>query len=141
MTEDYWSSVVYGTPPLEGLERSDDSAAFGWMSRKLPVIGSKIDWSRALGTHSHRHIDDDVQLAEIAVEEVCRRALPGTPVEHVGDGLSPYGVRFTAATCASVVAELLEIPEHHYFLAVDRSWIVVVTSEGDLDTVDELCFE
>jgi hypothetical protein len=38
----------------------------------------------------------------------------------------------------SVVTELLEIPEHHYFLAEDRSWIVVVTTEGDLDIVDQL---
>jgi hypothetical protein len=70
--------------------------------------------------------------------EVCRRVRPGSIVEHVGDGLSPYGVGFGADNAASVVAALLEIPEHHYFLAGDRSWIVVVTFEGDLDTVDHL---
>jgi hypothetical protein len=35
---------------------------------------------------------------------------------------------------------LLEIPEHHYFVAGDRSWIVVVATEGDLDILDELSF-
>jgi hypothetical protein len=33
---------------------------------------------------------------------------------------------------------LLEIPEHHYFVAKDRSWIVVVTTEGNVDVVDRL---
>lgn len=74
----------------------------------------------------------------MAAKEVCLRTLPESAVEHVGDALSPYGVRFIKANCASVVAELLEIPEHHYFVAMDRSWIVVVSTEGDLDIVDQL---
>ncbi|GAB2613747.1 hypothetical protein GCM10027269_82780 [Kribbella endophytica] len=35
-----------------------------------------------------------------------------------------------------VTAALLEIPEHHYFVAEDRGWVVVVSTEGDLDVVD-----
>ncbi|MFJ6213450.1 hypothetical protein ACIQGZ_08985 [Streptomyces sp. NPDC092296] len=77
----------------------------------------------------------------MAAKEVSLRTLADSVVEHVGDGLSPYGVHFTNASCASIVAELLEIPEHHYFLAVDRSWIVAVSTEGDLDIIDQLRFE
>jgi hypothetical protein len=35
-----------------------------------------------------------------------------------------------------VIAALLAIPEHHYFVAEDRRWVVVVSLEGDLDVVD-----
>ncbi|WP_034088800.1 hypothetical protein [Streptacidiphilus albus] len=138
MAENYWADAVYGTPPLNGLERFDASAAFDWMSLRFPTAGSKIDWPRVPGRHAHLRSSDEVRLAAAAADEVCLRALPGSTVEHVGDGLSPFGVRFTGASCASVVAGLLEIPEHHYFLAADRSWIVAVSTEGDLDIVDLL---
>ncbi|MBT2445693.1 hypothetical protein J7F03_01040 [Streptomyces sp. ISL-43] len=141
MTENYWADTVYGAPPLEGLERCDASVVFDWLDLRFPVAGSKIDWSRVQGQHAHWSVSDEVQLAEMTVREVALRTLPDSTVDHVGDGLSPYGVRFSEAVCAPVVAELLEIPEHHYFLAVDRSWIVVVTTEGDLDVVDQLHFE
>ncbi|MFD9306024.1 hypothetical protein ACFWCB_25800 [Streptomyces sp. NPDC060048] len=140
MTDNYWASL-YGAPPLEGLERCDASVVFDWLELRFPVAGSKIDWSRAQGRHAHWSVPDDVQLAEMTAREIALRTLPGSTVEHVGDGLSPYGVRFSEAVCAPVVAELLDIPEHHYFLAADRSWIVVVTTEGDLDVVDQLPFE
>ncbi|MDJ0347643.1 hypothetical protein QMK19_41200 [Streptomyces sp. H10-C2] len=141
MTENYWANTVYGAPPLESLERCDASAIFDWLSLQFPTIGTKIDWPRVSGRHAHWRIDDEIRLAAMAAKEVCLRTLPDSVVEHVGDGLSPYGVRFTNAICSSVVAELLEIPEHHFFLAVDRSWIVVVSTEGDLDIVDQLRFE
>jgi hypothetical protein len=138
VTGNYWDATVYATAPLCALDRSDESVTFDRLRLHFPVLGTKIDWQRVSGDHVHRRISDDVQLASVVSAEVCRRVCPGSIVEHVGDGLSPYGVRFGADNAASVVAALLEIPEHHYFLAGDRSWIVVVTFEGDLDTVDHL---
>jgi hypothetical protein len=106
------------------------------MELHFPFIGGKIDWRRAGGRHSHWRIDDEQLLAETASREICTRIRSGSAVEHVGDGLSPYGVRFTASEAASVTAALLEVPEHHYFLAEDRTWIVAVSFEGDLDVLD-----
>lgn len=123
-------------PPLDELERRDESAIFGWISRHFPADGTKIAWERVEGRHAHWRIADDQRPAAKAAEEVRRRLRPGSLVEHVGDSLSPYGVRFTDENALAVVAALLEIPEHHYFLAEDRSWIVVVTIEGDLDALD-----
>jgi len=137
MTEDHWDDV-YGAPPLRDLERCDESAVFDWLSRRFPVAGSKIDWDRVPGRHRHWRVEDDARLAAMASGDVCARLLPDAVVEHVGDGLSPYGVRFTGAAAPSVLGELLRIPEHHYFLAADRSWLVVVATEGDLDVVDGL---
>jgi hypothetical protein len=141
MNSNYWESTVYEATPLGDLERCDASSVFDWLGLHFPVDGSKIDWHRVHGRHSHYRVTDDAQLVSLVSREVSSRLLPGSVVEHVGDGLSPFGVRFTADNALSVVAGLLEIPEHHYFLAGDRSWIVVVATEGDVDIVDQLLFE
>jgi hypothetical protein len=72
----------------------------------------------------------------MTITEIRRRVNADSAVDHVGDGLSPFGVRFAGVDAGSVAGALLEIPEHHYFVAADRSWLVVVTTEGDLDIVD-----
>ena len=138
MTGNYWEETAYASAPLRDLNRSDMSATFEWINLHFPADGTKIDWRRVEGRHSHWEIADDVQLAELAAREVCQRVRPGSAVEHVGDSLSPYGVYFASDNASSVVAALLEIPEHHYFLAEDRSWVVVATTEGNLDVVDQL---
>jgi hypothetical protein len=122
--------------PLLGLVRIDMVAVFNWIGVHLPGRGTKIEWQRVHEGHTHWHVNDGLELTSMASSEICQRIRPGSWVEHVGDGLSPYGVRFTDYNATEIVAALLEIPEHHYFLAEDRSWIVVVTTEGDLDVVD-----
>ncbi|MEV6395890.1 hypothetical protein AB0M39_14100 [Streptomyces sp. NPDC051907] len=138
MAGNYWEEAVYSVPPLSALEQTDMSAVFDWLDLHFSFDGGKIDWIRVVRGHSNWQIDDEHLLAARVSREICERIRPGSLVEHVGDGLSPYGVRFTGNDAAPVTAALLEIPEHHYFLAEDRAWIVVVTTEGDLDIVDRL---
>jgi hypothetical protein len=118
------------------LERRNSSVVFEWLHEHLPVGQSKVNWENVQGRHAHWRIEDDAQLGAMAVREVCKRIQRGSTVEHVGDGLSPFGVRFGEVDAPAVVSALLEIPEHHYFVADDRSWLVVVTTEGDLDVLD-----
>jgi len=135
VTSNYWESV-YSEVPLANLERRDGSVVFEWLHRHLPVGQLKIDWTNVQGRHANWKVEDDDQLGVMALREVSKRMKPGSMVEHVGDGLSPFGVRFGGVDASAIVGALLEIPEHHYFLADDRSWLVVVTSEGDLDVLD-----
>ncbi|WP_433552549.1 hypothetical protein ACQP08_03200 [Micromonospora zamorensis] len=141
MTGDYWEDVVYAASPLDELDQIDASVVFGWLRRNIPATGSKIDWNRAPGRHAHWSVADDSQLASMASREVVGRLTSGSVAEHVGDGLSPYGVRFGVENASPVLAALLEIPEHHYFVAQDRSWLVVATSEGDLDVLDGITLD
>jgi hypothetical protein len=136
MSEDYWETEVYGAAPLASLERVDMSEIFKWLATHLPISGSKINWDVVQGEHSHRHFVDAAELAQAVTRAVVRRINAGACVEHAGDGLSPFGTRFTAENANLVVRELLEIPEHHYFVDERRSWLVVVSSEGDLDILD-----
>ncbi|WFE50478.1 hypothetical protein [Micromonospora sp. WMMD1155] len=138
MAGDYWEDAVYGVAPLSELDTFDLSVVFSWLSQNVPARGAKIDWSRAPGRHAHWSVADDTRLAAMVSREVSMRLRHGAVVEHAGDGLSPYGVRFGVENAGAVLAALLEIPEHHYFVAQDRSWLVVATSEGDLDVLDEI---
>lgn len=133
---DHWEAEVFSRPPLVSLERTPDSVAFDWLGRRFPSAGGKIAWDRVTGRHQHWRIEDEKLLVERACAEIRERVTPGSTVEHVGDGLSPYGVRFAGEQAVAVTAALLEVPEHHYFLAGDRTWIVVVAFEGDLDVLD-----
>jgi hypothetical protein len=135
---DYWEDEVYSLPPLSALERTSASVTFDWLGVHFASDGGKIDWRSVKGSHTHWKFDNEQLLVAAAGKEIAERARPGSAVEHVGDGLSPYGVVFAGRDTTAVVASLLEIPEHHYFLDKDRAWIVVVSTEGDLDVVDRL---
>lgn len=134
----FWDREVYRASPLSDLERVDSDAIFDWLASSLPATGSKIDWSRTPGRHSHQQFADDTQLEAATTREVLRRTSAGQRVDHAGDGLSPVGVRFGHEAAVDAVAALLQIPEHHYFVDESRSWLVVVTIEGDLDVLDQL---
>lgn len=135
-SDDYWVVTSYTASPLRELLRTDEAAVFAWLSSNLPVVGTKIDWDKVGETHEHWHLDDEAALQALAREEVCSRVQRCGPAVHAGDGLSPTGVHVPHENCANVIAALLAIPEHHYFLASDHTWLVVVTTEGDLDTLD-----
>ena len=140
LTGDYWQHHVYAAPPLAHLDRIDASSMFEWLELHFPVESSKIAWSRVPSCHAHWKISDPSELAAATTREISRRAREASTIVHVGDSISPYGVRFSEATVSAVVAALLEIPEHHYFVAFDRSWLVAVSFEGDLDVVDPVRF-
>jgi len=136
MPGNYWEDEVYAVPPLRALERTDSAATFDWLALTFRSRGGKIDWRSVDSGHTHRRWDDERSLAAAALTEIADRARPGMTVEHAGDALSPFGVRFASAEASAVVAALMEIPEQHYFVADDRSWLVAVSTEGDLDVVD-----
>jgi hypothetical protein len=132
----YWEEVVYAEAPLVELERGESSEIFAWLQGCIPVCGAKVDWSHVQAGHAHWKVDDDELLASMTISEILKRLQSDSMVDHVGDGLSPFGVSFGWANASSVVGALLAIPEHHYFVAADRSWLVVATTEGDLDVMD-----
>jgi hypothetical protein len=136
LSGDYWEEEVFSMPPLAALRKTSASDVFDWLEVHFTFVGGKIDWNRVDGRHKHWRIDNEHLLVASASKEICARIRPGSDVEHVGDGLSPYGVRFAGGEAASVTAALLQVPEHHFFLAEDRAWIVVVSLEGDLDVLD-----
>lgn len=136
MAATYWEETVYAVPPLAALQRCDDSRIFTWVGDHLPITGSKIDWDRVTGPHSHWGIDDADDFVALVVREVGSRIGSAVGALHAGDGLSPYGVCVVADGVKDTIVALLQVPEHHYFLAEDHSWLAVVTTEGDFDLAE-----
>lgn len=127
----YWVTV-YAESPLNELEPLDGDTVLDWLSREVPFIGSKIDWHRLSDSRRHWSASSANVLTVVSAEFLA--ALPALDqVDHVGDSLSPFEVRIEGAQLASTIPALLSIPEHHYFVAVDRSWIAAFTMEGDID--------
>jgi hypothetical protein len=127
----YWLTV-YAEPPLDRLERLPDDAVFAWLNREMPHVGSQIDWTRFSDSRRHWFASSADELPAVLDEFLA--ALPaGDHVDHGGDALSPFDVRIEGAEFASVVQALLAIPEHHYFVAADRSWVAAFTMDGNVD--------
>lgn len=135
MTTSVWEQR-YASPPLADLERCEENELPAWINSHLPFVGTGVDWDVVGGRHEHVRSDNGDQLRAWAVQQICDRARAGGRVAHCGDSLSPFDVYFAGSQTELVILALLEIPEHHYFLAEDRSWLVVVRMEGDADVVD-----
>jgi hypothetical protein len=127
----YWTAV-YEEPPLDRLERLAGDPVFDWLNREMPHRGSKIDWT-CLGNSSRHWFARSAAERSVAVDEFLAALPAGGHVDHGGDSASPFEIRIVRSELASVIAALLSIPEHHYFVAADRSWIAAFTTEGDVD--------
>ncbi len=67
---------------------------------------------------------------------LCVGAEPrSSAVTHVGDSQSPCSTRIPNERLGEFLLALLEIPEHHYFVPDDRSWVAVISFGGDVDLV------
>jgi hypothetical protein len=129
----YWSEV-YGQPPLSLLKRVDGSECEAWVSDRLPLVGTGVDWSRVAGSHRHWFVESDDELSAVIGEFLS--AVPNCgDITHVGDALSPFAVRMTRDELGNALPSLLEIPEHHYLVSDDRTWCGVFRTEGDVDLV------
>ena len=98
----------------------------------MPFDGSRIDWPHLADSRRHWFASSAEELAAVLDESLA--ALPVLDeVDHGGDSLSPFEVRIRGEELATVIPALLSIPEHHYFVAADRSWVAAFTMEGDVD--------
>jgi hypothetical protein len=130
-TSNYWMTV-YAEPPLDSLDRLAHGTVFDWLNRELPMYGSKVDWSRIACSQRHWFTSSPAELSAVLDELIADLPALGQ-VDHGGDALSPFDVRIQPEKLAPVMSALLAIPEHHYFVAEDRSWIAAFTMEGDVD--------
>lgn len=127
----YWTEV-YEQSPLRDLERVDSRPVERWINEHLPFVGTAVDWTRVGGSQRHWFAASDDDRPGVVIELLAE--LPASDgVVHVGDSLSPYAVRIVNEQLADALAALLEIPEHHYLVADDRTWCAVFRAEGDVD--------
>ena len=125
---------AYDEAPLNRLERVDSTDIENWISQEFPFVGTAIDWSQVPGVRRRWFARSEVELEALVPEFLD--ALPKcSDIAHVGDNLSPCSTRVPIERLGEFLPALLEIPEHHYFVPDDRSWIAVVRFEGEVDLV------
>jgi hypothetical protein len=110
------------------------SAVFGPLAKVYPAIGSKIDWKRVPGAVERSEEDQSLQserFVEFFDEIRSRFELPG-PVMYVGDRATDFVLGAAIDVMRRVLPELIEIPQHHYFVGPDCAWCICMTMEGDV---------
>jgi len=72
-----------------------------------------------------------------ALSAIAQKATSSTSeILFIGDSLTHLGYKIKSTDISSVLAEILEIPQHNYIFPQDLSWIACLSIEGDIDMGD-----
>ncbi|OBV41409.1 hypothetical protein [Janthinobacterium psychrotolerans] len=137
--ENYFETALLNDlhgPLLAGTMVADaDSAGyFARLAQRYPVTGSKIRWSDVPGAIERRGNCPDRQLAasgDFFRAMVALHGLHGQAV-YLGDSAIDFALLAPVSVFALHLEALLPIPQHHYFMAADDAWCMVLSMEGDM---------
>ena len=115
-------------------ETGEAELVFKELGKNFPVLGSKIDWDKIPGS-----IIDFEKCKEMQEKRFCKffddvRAkfsLSGDVI-YVGDSATDFSLLGSIDTIRRHLPDLLEVPQHHYFVGVGCSWCICLTMEGDM---------
>lgn len=115
-------------------EAGDAANVFESLSRAYPTNGSKIDWKHVPGAIESTEEDQSLQVERFVefFDEVRSRFGLAGPVLYVGDSATDFALEGTVDAIRRALPELVEIPQHHYFIGPDCSWCLCMTMEGDM---------
>jgi hypothetical protein len=110
------------------------ATVFDLLSKAYPTNGSKIDWKRVPGAIECVEEDESLQLerfVEFFDEMRSRFDLVG-PVLYAGDSATDFVLEGKIDAIRRVLPELVEVPQHHYFIGQNCLWCICLTMEGDM---------
>lgn len=112
----------------------DSSAIFEVLANSYPAAGSKIDWSEVPGSIRAFEESDSLQAGKFIefFDEVVEKFSLSGDVVYVGDSATDFSIRAAIEKIREILPELLDIPQHHYFIGPDFSWCMCLTMEGDM---------
>lgn len=115
-------------------EVGDSADVFGGLSKVYPTSGSKIDWKRVPGAIESTEEDASLQTEQFLefFDRIRSRFDLAGPVIYVGDGATNFALEGTVDAIRRALPELVEIPQHHYFIGPYYSWCLCMTMEGDM---------
>lgn len=108
---------------------------FGLIKRAFPIGGSKIDWPRVPGAltciekikskRSERFIE--------FFDRVCAQDQLKGLVLYAGDSATDFALAGSIESMRRALPELIDTPQHHYFVGPNASWCFCFTMEGDIN--------
>jgi len=115
-------------------EVGDAADVLRLLSKAYPTSGSKIDWRRVPGAIESNEEDESRQIeqfAEFFDKMQLRFSLAG-PVLYAGDSVTDFALEGSFEAIRRALPEIVEIPQHHYFIGPNCSWVLCMTMEGDM---------
>lgn len=115
-------------------EIGNAAAVFDLLSKAYPTNGSKIDWKRVPGAIECIEEDESLQLERFAefFDQMRSRFDLAGPVLYVGDSATDFALEGQMDIIRQVLPEIVEVPQHHYFIGPNCSWCICLTMEGDM---------
>ena len=107
---------------------------FGLLAKVYPVSGSKIDWKLVPGAVERPEESKSLQstrFVEFFDEMGSRFELHGL-VLYAGDSATDFALAAAIDVMRRALPELIEIPQHHYFVGPNCAWCMCRTIEGDM---------
>ena len=107
---------------------------FDLLAKVYPVSGSKIDWKRVPGAIETTEEDHSLQADRFAefFEEMRSRFRLADPVLYAGDSATDFALEGSMDAMQRALTDLIDVPQHHYFVGPNGSWCICMTMEGDM---------
>lgn len=107
---------------------------FNNLASFFPVCGSKVDWSKvpnAVGikVRPQEYKEDGLRF----FHEIQRVYHLSGKCIIISDGGFDYTLIVQTDALRPILELILDIPHHHYVVAIDYSWCVAFTTEGFID--------
>lgn len=112
----------------------DSAEYFSKLAACYPVLGSKIQWSKVPSSIEQSEPLDDLQekaFSDFFGRMITLHKLSG-PAIYMGDSAVNFALLSSVEEFSRKLSVLLQIPQHHYFVARDFSWCIVFSLEGDM---------
>ena len=116
---------------LKIIETSD--MYFCRLAKEFPLTGSKVDWDNIPNSifKVSSNVNDVSPWCEFFKNIVKRNKLTGN-VLYMNDAAFDCAYIFPIEVALNHIAEILEFPEHHYFINEDFKWCFSFTMEGEM---------
>ncbi|MBB6521751.1 hypothetical protein [Pseudoteredinibacter isoporae] len=114
------------------LEESSE-AYFGRLAEVFPLGGSKISWDQVPNsivetTNNKNDVAEWVNFFNAIIE---KKGLSGKLV-YINDSAIECALTMSIDILRKCIKQILEYPDHHYFIGENYAWCMTFTMEGDM---------
>jgi hypothetical protein len=115
-------------------ELGESSPFFEQLAKTYPVYGSKIDWGRVPSSVERIEEEVGVQIEQFIkfFDEMAEKFCLSGDVVYVGDSATDFALKGEVKFIRKALPEILTVPQHHYFIGPNSSWVICFTMEGDM---------
>lgn len=114
------------------VEESSD-AYFSRLAKVFPLGGSKIDWQQVSGSvvDTANNENTVAKWVKFFNKTIDKKSLNGK-LTYINDSAFECALTMSVETLKQCIQQLLEYPDHHYFIGENYAWCMTFTMEGDM---------